>query len=195
MINSQDTSINLLSMEEGNKTLNESPYMGTKTSRVYHEIRSDVGFVDLRILTLEEFFNSYGSPLAGFADEFIEADERYGIENWQLLPAIAINETNGCQTGISYEQKNCWGWGGSGPNRWVFLTWEQAIDTISYNMIRGYGNDRMNAKDIQSTYCGTTCTEYGWKWAKGVNYYTKQINDFGEKYGLARSNEIIDWEE
>jgi hypothetical protein len=60
-------------------------------------------------------------------------------------------------------------------------------------MVNGYGNDRLNARDIQSTYCGITCMEWGWRWASGVNYYTKKINEFGDKYGLAHTNEITDW--
>jgi hypothetical protein len=157
------------------------------------KVRSDVGFVDLRILTLEDFFNSYNSPLAPHADEFIEASDRYGVENWQLLPAIGMAETRGCQTGLSHEQRNCWGWGGSEPNRWVFNSYEDAIDIITARMIKGYSNKYLNAKDIQPTYCGSTCMQWGWRWAKGVDYYVKKINDFGEKYKLPRTNEITDW--
>ncbi|MBN2016016.1 hypothetical protein JW766_04245 [Candidatus Dojkabacteria bacterium] len=168
---------------------------GATTGTRTFQVQSDVGFVDLRVLTLEDFFNFYGSPLAEHSDDMIEACERYGVENWQLLPAIAINETNGCQTGKSYEQKNCWGWGGAGKNRWEFHTFEEAIDIITHRMINGYGNRRMNAKDIQGTYCGPNCMEYGWKWAKGVNYYVFRINDFGERYGLPRTNEIYNFDE
>ncbi len=159
------------------------------------KIRSDVGFADLRVLTLEDYFNHYKSPLSEYSDDFIEASEKYKIDNWQLLPAIAIAETNGCQTGESFEQKNCWGWGGAGNNRVVFDSFEQAIDIISSRMIRTYGNDRMNARDIQSTYCGTWCMRNGWKWAKGINFYVFRINDFGERYNLKRTNEIYNFEE
>jgi hypothetical protein len=179
---------------EGQLTKNYNANVkGSFTRSQNNKIRTDVGFVDLRVLTLEDFFNHYGSPLADSSDEFIEACERYDIVNWQLLPAIGMAETIGCQTGFSYEQRNCWGWGGSEPNRWEFKTFAEAIDLISYRMIRGYGNNNMNAKDIQSTYCGRTCMQWGWRWAQGVDYYTKRINDFGEKYGLPRTNEIHDW--
>lgn len=156
-------------------------------------IKTDVGFVDLRVITLEDFFNSYGSPLEEYADDFIEASERYNIDNWQLLPAIAINETNGCQTGISYHQRNCWGWGGGPKNRIQFESFEDAIDTISYAMVSSYGNERMNPRDIQGTYCGPNCMEQGWKWARGVNSYVKQINNYGLNYGLERTNEITEF--
>jgi len=158
------------------------------------KVRSDVGFADLRVLTLEDYFNHYNSALYEYSDDFIEASEKYNIDNWQLLPAIAIAETNGCQTGESFEQKNCWGWGGAGNNRVVFQSFEQAIDVISSRMIKTYGNDRMNARDIQSTYCGAWCMRNGWKWARGINYYVFRINDFGVKYGLARTNEIYNFD-
>lgn len=166
---------------------------GSISKRQCFKIGTDVGFVDLRVLTLEDMFRYYESPLLDYSDEFIEASEKYDVKNWQLLPAIAMAETIGCKTGISHEQRNCWGWGGSGHNRWEFNSYDEAIDLIARNMINGYGNDRLNAKDIQSTYCGITCMEWGWRWAKGVDYYTRIINDFGEKYGLKRTNEINDW--
>ncbi|MFC1780314.1 hypothetical protein ACFLY9_01325 [Patescibacteria group bacterium] len=180
---------NVVSIENDINNSNQD-VLGISTKKHHRKVRSDVGFIDLRILTLEDFFTYYESPLIDYSDEFIEACERYNVENWQLLPAIALAETLGCRTGISHEQRNCWGWGGSGRNRWEFDSYEEAIDLITHRMINGYGNERMNARDIQSTYCGSTCMEWGWRWAKGVNNYTMKINDFGEKYGLPRTNEI-----
>jgi hypothetical protein len=176
-------------------TKSESTVAGLSTLKRNIKVRSDVGFVDLRVLTLEDFFQFYKSPLTEYSDDLIEVCEKYDIKNWQLLPAIAIAETSGCQTGLSFEQKNCWGWGGAGDNRWEFESFDQAIDTIAMNLIKGYGNERMNAKDMQSTYCGRSCMDYGWKWAKGVNSYVIQINNIGEKYGLERTNEIRNFDE
>jgi hypothetical protein len=170
--------------------LSGSSVLGTSVDSFRDEVTTDVGFVDLRVLTLEDFFRHFKSPLADYSDEFIEACERYGVNNWQLLPAIAMAETLGCQTGESFRQRNCWGWGGSGSNRVEFDSFKQAIDTITYRMIAGYGNDRMNARDIQSTYCGISCMQWGWRWAIGVNNYTIRINDFGQSYGLPRTNEV-----
>lgn len=188
--------IESVSIEEIYSSGNAGKVKGVYSKQSNSYISSDVGLVDLRVLTLEDYFNHYGSELVNYADDFIKACEKYNVENWQLMPAIAIAETNGCQTGISYKQKNCWGWGGAGKNRVVFDNFEQAIDRITFKMIEGYGNERMNAKDIQSTYCGIKCMDWGgWKWAKGVNYYVYRINDFGEKYGLERTNEIVDFED
>jgi len=184
-----------VSIESLLATNNNANVQGSYTQTQVNKIRSDVGFADLRVLTLEDFFNHYGSPLADYSDDFIEACERYEVENWQLLAAIAIAETAGCQTGISYEQRNCWGWGGAGENRWEFDSFDEAIDTITYLMIRGYTNEYMNARDIQNTYCGRNCAQWGWRWARGVNYYVFRINDFGEKYGLERTHEIYSFDE
>lgn len=189
----QINDISQISIEEQISNKNNINILGVQKRSQENKIRTDVGFIDLRVLTLEDFFNHYGSPLADSSDEFIEATERYDVVNWQLLPAIAMAETIGCQTGFSYEQRNCWGWGGSEPNRWEFRSFAEAIDLITYRMIRGYGNNNMNAKDIQSTYCGRTCMQWGWRWAQGVDYYARKINDFGEKYGLPRTNEIYNW--
>ncbi|MDD3648448.1 MAG: hypothetical protein PHS44_08205 [Candidatus Dojkabacteria bacterium] len=181
------------SIEESVQTGSEDIVKGVYIKSDDKKMRTDVGFIDLRILTLEDFFRAYKSPLEDYSDEFIEACERYDVNNWQLLPAIAMAETAGCKTGYSHEQRNCWGWGGSEPNRWEFYTYEEAIDLITYRMKRGYGNKYLNAKDIQSTYCGQTCMEWGWRWAQGVDYYVRKINDFGQRYGLKRTHEIKDW--
>ena len=157
------------------------------------KIRTDVGFTDLRVLALEDYFNAYNSPLAGDSDEFIKAAEKYEVDNWQLLPAIAMAETSGCKTGYSHDQRNCWGWGGSEPNRWEFYSYAEAIDTITYRMKKGYGNNNLNPKDIQGTYCGRSCNAWGWRWAMGVDYYIRKLNDFAAKYGIERTNETYDW--
>lgn len=156
----------------------------------YKKITSDIGFVDLRILALKDYFRYYNSPLEDYADDFILASEKYQMDNWQLLPAIALAETLGCRTGISHAQRNCWGWGGSGSNRVEFPSYDVAIDFITYRMVKGYTNKYLNAKDIQNTYCGQTCAKWGYRWARGVNYYVIKINDFGEKYSLPRTNEL-----
>jgi len=159
----------------------------------YDKIRTDVGFIDIRVLTLEEIFTDYDSPLKYEADEFIKASEKYGMENWQLLPAIALAETVGCKTGSSHLERNCWGWGGSGVNRWTFTSYAEAIDLITYRLMRGYGNEHLDPKSIQPTYCGVTCQQWGWRWARGVDYYIRKINDYGVKYGLERTHETTNW--
>lgn len=154
------------------------------------ELSSYIKSEDKRVKVLEDYFRDKNSVLSNFAKDFIDNAKNYNIQNWQLIPAIAIAETYGCRTDISDLQKNCWGWGG-GPSRRVwFSSYESAIEIISREMIETYGNERLNAKDIQNTYCGRWCAEMGWQWAMRVNYYVSEINDYGEKYGLERTNEI-----
>lgn len=172
---------------------NKSDVKGVQSRKWADNIRTDVGFIDVRVLALEEFFRHYNSPLEKEADEFIKAAEKYHVDNWQLLPAIGLAETKGCQTGISHQQRNCWGYGGSGENRWEFFSYAEAIDIITRLMKEGYSNAYLDPKSIQGTYCGRTCDEWGWRWARGVNYYIVKLNDFGEKYDLPRTHEVKDW--
>lgn len=157
------------------------------------EFKHSVVAYDLRIKALEDVFREYNSPLEPYAKDFIDAADKYGIENWQLIPAIGLAETLGCTTGTTHHQKNCWGWGGADPTRVIFPDYPTAIDTITGQMLENYGNDHLNAKDIQSTYCGLSCEPYGFRWAKGVNYYVGKINTYGEAYGLPRTNEITEF--
>ncbi|MFW5702584.1 MAG: hypothetical protein ACOCXP_01310 [Candidatus Dojkabacteria bacterium] len=110
-------------------------------------------------------FDQYlaGSPLEGQGQTFIDACKEYGApDDCLLLLGLSKVETNHCRTDISAQQFNCWGWGGSPPNRIEFNSFEEAIDTITRNLMRYYGTRFFeNANNGALYYCGRHCVRYG----------------------------------
>ena len=118
---------------------------------------------DYRTHVLREYFKKYNSPLADFAQEFVHACNKYQApKDCTTLAAIAFVETKLCTIGFAAQQKNCWGFGGSGRNRITFNTYNEAIDYITRALVSGYGNRFLeNPRLMQYTYCGATCNKWG----------------------------------
>jgi hypothetical protein len=129
------------------------------------------------------YFAQQDSPLYGYGEHFVEACRTYGApEDCTLLPAIAKVETNFCKTDISAQQFNCWGWGGSGPNRILFNSFPQAIDTITRRLMIGYGERFFNDANFGGlTYCGRHCVN----WGNYVEEEKRRIDRFFESNGYS----------
>jgi hypothetical protein len=111
----------------------------------------------------DRWLESKGSPLAGHGEDFVQACRQYGApEDCTLLLGIAKVETNYCLTDISAQQFNCWGFGGSGPNRILYDSFEESIDEITRRLMTGYGayffRDPRNGGLV---YCGAHCVNWG----------------------------------
>jgi len=89
--------------------------------------------VDKRIIKLEKFLESYNSPLAKYADKFVEAADKYGLD-WKLVPAITgVESTFGKQ--IPVNSYNAYGWANGAFH---FESWEQSIDLVSKTLKEKY---------------------------------------------------------
>jgi hypothetical protein len=66
----------------------------------------DPAVPDPRPGRLAEFFQRNKSPLAKYADQFVSAADRYGLD-WRLLPSLAMVESGG---GRVYARNNVFGW-------------------------------------------------------------------------------------
>lgn len=70
--------------------------------------------MDPRVNKLQQFFSSKGSPLAPYANSFIAAADKYGLD-WRLLPAISGIETSFGKAGtgtagpFGYGSAKSWG--------------------------------------------------------------------------------------
>jgi len=116
-----------------------------------------------RAWILDEYFKKHSSPLEGKGQVFVDACNKYNApKDCTLLPAIAKVETDLCKTDISARQYNCWGYGGSGENRIVYQSFEQAIDDITGRLMKGYGLRFFNNPEAgQLFYCGSHCDAWG----------------------------------
>ncbi len=127
---------------------------------------------DNRAKILREFLESYNSPLAPFAQVFVENADIYNID-WRLVAAISgLESTFGQQ--IPQGSFNGWGWGIYGNNVIYFSSWEDGIQTISEGIRERYMNQRgaTNVYEIGSTYAASPT------WAVRVEGFMNRISDF-----------------
>jgi len=160
----------------------ESPsVLGVNTINKTGKITFDLVSTDIRAKVLEEYFVSIRSPLVGQASIFIEMADKYQLDKWGLLPAIAMIETNGCRTENQrgYGIRNCWGWRRNGKD-YRFSTWEDSIGNITKSLAK-YNTDPFS---IQPSYCPPCEATGNDLWAKGVVSELRKINEIGKKYNV-----------
>ncbi|RMD76785.1 hypothetical protein D6810_02975 [Candidatus Dojkabacteria bacterium] len=150
---------------------------------------SFVEFKDKRAWILDEYFKSWSSPLYGYGKNFVEACDRYGApRDCVMVAAVAANETHLCKYYMSWEMKNCWGYGGGGIHRWSFKSIEEAIDIVTMLITKTYGIEFMENPSIyELTFCGVNepgC--YGW--GNNVKYFMNQIRRFAIDRGVDLRN-------
>ncbi len=125
---------------------------------------------DARITVVENFFKRYKSDLFPYADDVIDAADKYGLD-YRLIPAIAMQESNLCKK-IPKDSYNCWGFGIYGKKVTRFDNYTQAIDTVTKTLARKYkANGLETPEEIMSKY---TPSNNG-TWAKSVNYFMDQL--------------------
>ena len=127
--------------------------------------------VDERVAKLEKFLESYDSPLAKYADKFIEAADKYGLD-WKLLPAITgVESTFGKQ--IPAGSYNAYGWANGA---FYFESWEQSINLVSKTLKEKYLDRGLDTPyKIGPVYAPPSKT-----WAWKVVSFMKQIECFDE---------------
>ena len=162
-------------------TYESASVLGVNTINKTGKITLDLLSTDIRTKVLEEYFVSIRSPLVGQASIFIEMADKYKLDKWGLLPAIAMIETNGCRTENQrgYGIKNCWGWRRNGKDI-RFSTWEDSIGNITKSLAK-YNTDPFS---IQPSYCPPCEASGNDLWAKGVVSELRKINEIGKKYGV-----------
>ena len=142
-------------------------------------IQSSTSIMDARVVALQRFLKSKGSPLAPHAELIVQLADKYKMD-WRILVSISGVESAFC-TITPYKTYNCWGWrGGPGGQYSKFKNWEDAIRYISKRLAKGYGPD-IDPYAIESTYCppcGATGQHY---WARGVVMYMNQLDKYLKK--------------
>ena len=127
---------------------------------------------DSRAKILEKYLQQYDSPLAPFADTFVEIADKYKLD-WKLVAAISgLESTFGKQ--IPNNSFNGWGWGIYGDNTINFSSWKEGIETVSEGLKTKY-IDKWGAKDIYEIgrlYAASPT------WAQRVNYFMDKIDEF-----------------
>lgn len=120
-------------------------------------------FTSFQGYLFDEYLEAQNSPLAGHGEDFVQACADYETpKDCTLLIAISRIETGYCTTDISAQQFNCWGFGGSGPNRILYSSFEESIDEITRRLMEGYGTRFFeNPNNGALFYCGRHCVKWG----------------------------------
>lgn len=132
---------------------------------------------DNRVEILEGFLESYGSPLAPFARDFIESADRHNLD-WRLVASIAgLESTFGKH--IPYNSYNGWGWGIYGNNVIRFSSWTEGIETISKGLRENYlgDNPESNPYFIGPTYAASPT------WAQRVTFFMNKMEEYRLRNG------------
>lgn len=122
---------------------------------------------------LEEFFNSYNSPLAQNAQTFIDVADKYGLD-YRLLPAISCMEST-CAKFYIEGSYNPFGWGIYGNNSIGFSSFDEAIETVGEGIYTGYvvkGADEPH--EIAPIYTPPNHV----KWLSGVRFFMNKMSEF-----------------
>ncbi len=136
---------------------------------------SNIKPADKRAETLRIYLESYNSPLASYANTFIEEADRNNLD-WKLVVSIAGNESQYGQM-IPPESYNAWGFGVYGTNVRYFSSWDEGIAVVSKALRTEYMNQRgaTNVYEIGSTYAEDPL------WANKVMFYMNKLEDFNNQ--------------
>ncbi len=152
-----------------------TPKVFAENSSKSSAVLSDNGSVSLsdnRAKILKKFLESYNSPLAPLAPEFVENADNNNLD-WRLLAAISgVESTFGQQ--IPSGSYNGWGWGVYGNNVTYFSSWKNGIEIVSRGLREKYMGklETTNVYEIGSMYAASPA------WASHVEYYMNKISDF-----------------
>jgi len=172
------TSFSLLLMNKDSEKYNqiEAQHLQEKTSVLSPlnpnspEISVKIIPADARPEIVKRFFKKYNSPLQNFAQNIVDAADKYDLD-WRILPAIAIKESGGCRV-IPQESYNCWGWGIHSKGTLKFNSYEEAIEKVSSGIRQEYlSKGFVSIEQIMKKYAHPASTT----WAEDVLGYMSQM--------------------
>ena len=122
---------------------------------------------DRRVENLRAYLESKNSPLADFAETFVEAADEYGLD-YRFLPAIAGIESNFGQVQLE-DSYNPFGWGGGYV---YFESFEEAISTVAYELYeRCVKQGADTPAEIGPSYCPPNFI----RWIAAVEGFMKEV--------------------
>lgn len=123
---------------------------------------------DNRAEILQSYFESYNSPLAEYAQIFIDEADRNNLD-WRLVAAIAGGESTFGHAIPPYSF-NAWGYGVYGNNVRRFMSWDDGIATVSKAIRTDYLYDSPE----------TNVYQIGAKYAADPNWPAKTLRFMNE---------------
>ncbi len=118
-----------------------------------------------KVRNIREFLEKRNSPLAQYAEVFVEASDHYGID-YRIVTAISIIESSGGKH--NFKPHNAWGWG-----KMTFSNWEDGIWTVSKGIGKYYSRG-LNTPNLIGTYY---CPPNAQRWGEKVQFVMNEIGD------------------
>ena len=175
--------VNFLSLTDKSKTAEEKMVkvpiytLFSKVPPVLGAFTSSISPSDARPIIIEQFLAKYKSPLAFYGDKFVETSDKYSLP-WELLPAIAMQESNGGKKLPKEDCLNPFGWGVHSQGTLCFTTWEESIDKVGSGLKKYYVDQGLTTtKEIMSKYNPTSYNRDG-SWGSGVEYFVEELRSF-----------------
>lgn len=136
-------------------------------------ISQDIVYTDARSKIIEDFFTDYKSPLANLSSIFVQVADKYQLD-WRLLPAIAMQESNGAKRVIN-NSYNPFGYGIYGTLVIKFKSWDEAIERVGKAIREDYLNQGLKTPyQIMAKYTPPSLAKNG-SWAKGVSSFMEEL--------------------
>ena len=130
---------------------------------------------DTRVEKVKIFLSSYNSPLAPYAEEFVEASDKNGYD-YRILPAIALIESTGGKFTPSCAPYNPFGWSSttSPCGFYRFESFEEAIRIVGDKI----GNGKYYARFQQTKRISELAYVYNENpedWTFKLEYFMERI--------------------
>ena len=131
---------------------------------------------DTRVVAMNRMLVEYGSPMAPYAELFVETADDMGAD-WRLVVAISGVESAFGQL-IPRDSYNAWGWrGGPGGDFSNFDGWADGIEYVTRRIAIGYGTE-IDVFVMEPTYCPPCGANPQHAWANGVNDYMAELDEY-----------------
>ena len=138
--------------------------------------------IDRRAKILSEYLRKFDSPLQNYAQDFVDAADKYEID-WKLVIAISgVESTFGKFIPGGY---NGWGWGVYGTQTIYFASWKDAINTVSQGLKEKYID-----KGLRDPYAMNAIYAESKTWGSKVDHFLKDIQLFADKYDTENPSKL-----
>lgn len=118
-----------------------------------------------KVRDVREYLESRNSPLAEYAEVFVEASDHYEID-YRIVAAISVIESGGGKH--NFRPHNAWGWG-----KMTFSDWEEGIWAVSKGIGNYYSRGLNTPKLIGTYYCPPNAE----RWGEKVQFVMNEIGD------------------
>ena len=150
--------VNLVQADQGQVSIVSTENIPAENTEVSSNEATDV-----RVAKIKAYLSKRNAPLADYANEFVAAADRYGID-YRLVASISVIESEGGKN--TFKPYNAWGWGKSG-----FSSWEEGIWKVSEGLSKYYAKGMTTPRAISYSYCPPTADS----WAAKVQFVMELI--------------------